>query len=281
MAHNEPELLQILVSLIDDPRNDIYIMVDAKADIRQFEGITCQHSKIEFCKNRIKVYWAHISQVENELNLLNSALEQGEYSYFHLLSGVDMPLKTQDYIHNFCNTHKGQLFIRIKTGEKADSIVHAKFDTYHFFDRYMRHPNPYVKRIANYGRLLLNICQRKIGVRRRYMFGKLSYGDNWVSLPEDFVSNLLTRRDDILREFRHTSSADEVYKQTLAVNTHFRERLYNGGCMRKVDWNRGGPYTWTEKDYEELIQSDDLFARKFSTQVDRNIIDQIRDYLKR
>ena len=30
IAHNEFELLEILVRLLDDPRNDIYIHIDAK-----------------------------------------------------------------------------------------------------------------------------------------------------------------------------------------------------------------------------------------------------------
>ena len=33
--------------------------------------------------------------------------------------------------------------------------------------------------------------------------------------------------------------------------------------MRWIDWKRGNPYTFEDGDYEELIASDYLFARKF------------------
>jgi len=34
------------------------------------------------------------------------ALKQGKYEYLHLLSGQDLPLKDQDYIHGFFNSLK-------------------------------------------------------------------------------------------------------------------------------------------------------------------------------
>ena len=52
--------------------------------------------------------------------------------------------------------------------------------------------------------------------------------------------------------------------------------------MRLVDWKRGSngsPYTYREEDYYELINSEALFARKFSEDVDKNIIKKIVDYV--
>lgn len=34
IAHNEFDLLEILVRLLDDPRNDIYVHIDAKQGLR-------------------------------------------------------------------------------------------------------------------------------------------------------------------------------------------------------------------------------------------------------
>ena len=47
------------------------------------------------------VRWGDISVVDAEFALFDEAYRRGEYSYYHLLSGVDMPLKTQNYIHRF------------------------------------------------------------------------------------------------------------------------------------------------------------------------------------
>ena len=50
--------------------------------------------------DRINVQWGGYSQIKCELKLLKSAIEHN-YDYYHLISGVYLPLKTQDYIHNF------------------------------------------------------------------------------------------------------------------------------------------------------------------------------------
>ena len=48
-------------------------------------------------------------------------------------------------------------------------------------------------------------------------------------------------------------------------------------CMRYIDWNRGNPYTFTIDDYEELMKSGCLFARKvdIKTEKQRELIDKI------
>ena len=45
--------------------------------------------------------------------------------------------------------------------------------------------------------------------------------------------------------------------------------------MRLIDWNRGKPYTFRSSDYDELCESDMLFARKFDASVDSEIIKSI------
>lgn len=51
------------------------------------------------------------SLVEVELLLMEKAISMGNYSYLHLLSGVDYPIKSQDYIHKYCEEHWGTEFI--------------------------------------------------------------------------------------------------------------------------------------------------------------------------
>ena len=78
---------------------------------------------------------------------------------------------------------------------------------------------------------------------------------------------------------------DEIYKQTFALNSEFKNRLFNtdyefDGCLREIDWKRGRPYTWRKEDYEYLAHSNRIFARKFDENVDRAIIDMIINKIK-
>mgnify|MGYP006874835673 FL=1 len=88
----------------------------------------------------------------------------------------------------------------------------------------------------------------------------------------------------MLNSFKHTFAPDEIYVQTLAYNSKFKERLYYGkmddnyiACMRYIDWKKGNPYSFTINDYDELMNSGCLFARKFDlkTEEQQQIVEKI------
>ena len=64
--------------------------------------------------------------------------------------------------------------------------------------------------------------------------------------------------------------ADEIFIQTILWNSPFRERMHctnnaNTGSMREIDWEHGSPYIWQDHDYQTLINSNKIFARKFNS----------------
>ena len=102
MAHSNWNQLATLLKLLDDPRNDIYLHIDKRAgDFPQDmlrQAVT--HSGITFIERK-NVYWADYSVADVEMDLLQAASSIFQYHYYHLLSGMDLPLKTQDEIHAF------------------------------------------------------------------------------------------------------------------------------------------------------------------------------------
>lgn len=101
IAHNEFEILKILLSMLDDERNDIYLHIDKKVrniDLTEFQT---KKSKLIILDKRVDVRWGDYSQIKLELLLFETAYKNSKYTYFHLLSGVDLPIQTQDYIHRF------------------------------------------------------------------------------------------------------------------------------------------------------------------------------------
>lgn len=83
----------------------IYIHVDKKAGVCPFEKIENSVQKANlFWPKRHSVNWGGTSQIRIELFLLKQAAET-YHSYYHLLFGMDFPLKSQKYIHNFWGDH--------------------------------------------------------------------------------------------------------------------------------------------------------------------------------
>lgn len=111
---------------------------------------------------------------------------------------------------------------------------------------------------------------------------ELQKGPNWFSITHGFACYVLKQEAWIKKTFLYSRSGDEVFLQTLINNSPYKKNLYQNGftrktnaCLRKIDWNRGKPYIWRSEDYEELMESGCLFARKFDFQVDKEIVDKI------
>lgn len=273
IAHNNFYILERLLKLIDDDRNDIYIHIDKKVknfDFKYFNNI-CKKSTVKFI-NRIKVYWGGYSQVQCELNLLKAAIKNN-YEYYHLLSGVDLPIKDQDYIHNFFEENKGREFVRfMKNGWDYNRVSKI-----HFFNDYCKINNQFKYFIYLISNKLLGKYINKNGYDYTKKFSKFIFmkGDQWFSITNECAHYICSNEKNIKNMFKYTSCPDEHFIQTLLYNSKFKDQLSNDTCLREIDWNRGKPYVYRIKDYELLQNSKNLFARKFDNNVDRGIIDKI------
>ena len=115
-----------------------------------FKHIRTKHSKLIWCKP-IDIRWGDITQLHAEFCLFESAIKEDCYEYFHLLSGVDLPLKSQEYIHCFFNQpeNKGKKFIHYveSTGNKKDTEFKIRY--YHWFTRWCRKNQYYQKHLLS------------------------------------------------------------------------------------------------------------------------------------
>ena len=279
IAHNQFELLEKLIKALDDERNDIFVHIDAKVKNFDFDRIKAltKYSRVVFTPERVNITWGDFSQVKCEMLLLKTAVENENkdkpYSYFHLLSGVDLPIKTNDYIQKFFEENNGKEFIHFTSEDTA--VAESRIRYYHFFRK---------KRNALYkilAQIVLRI-QKVFKVNRlKASDTKAQKGCNWFSITGDFAHYVYNHLSEYERIFKYSYCADEVFIQTVFINSPFAENLFlndinnHYACVRHIDWNRGNPYVFRSEDYDELMNSKCLFARKFDLSVDSEIIDRI------
>lgn len=266
IAHNEPLLLKTLVSLIDDKRNDIFIFIDGKVDISLFNDIKVYNSNLIYTK-RCSNFWGGVSQIETEYILFETAANTGHYAYYHLLSGVDLPLKSQDYIHDMCRRLNGIEFVGVVSAEKE---IERRTRYYYILQKHFRCSNVYQKVFIKIPQMGFVKLQQLLHVKRKYDM-KMMMGPNWVSITDDFCRYLISKKDEILRMFNHTFLCDEIFIPTILWNSRFRANIYDldnqyHSCLRKIDWQRGTPYLWRYSDVVELLDNNEdyWFARKFT-----------------
>ena len=270
IAHIDPTLLHVMVAMLDHPLNDIYIHIDKKVDIRPFLGVKTQWSQVFYLPERISVEWGGISQIEVELMIFEFAFSHGKYSFFHMMSGQDLPLQPQDYIHRFFDEkYKGFEFVTINPLQDEEDIDY-KTRYYHFFVKKLSDTQHSFSHYLYY--YLHSACikiQQLIGIRRKYPL-VLKKSMHFVSVTSEFVSYLLSKKCFIQKTFAYTLCGDEIFLQSILWNSHFRERLYPTrvgypGALRKVLWENHKARIWQESDFENLISSPELFALKFTS----------------
>ena len=279
MIHNDFYIFERLIKLLDDKRNDLYIHVDKKVkgfDFFKYSSVI-KKSSIFFTK-RISVNWGDFSQIKCELLLLDSATKNNKYEYYHLLSGVDLPLRKQDEIHGFFNKNKYE-FIAFKDYNSISENIVERVKYYHFFTKNLRVNNFFTKlhyKLVSY--------QKKIGIVRNKNI-EFRKGANWFSIRDDLARYILSNKKKIFKLFKYSYCADEVFLQTIVYNSVYMSRVYRGeneydSIKRCIDWDRGEPYIFTLEDYEMLKNSNCFFARKFSSEKDKQIIDKIYNEMK-
>ena len=207
-----------------------------------------------------------------ELALLKEAVSHGTYSYFHLLSGMDLPIKSQDTIHAFFEKHDGCEFL---------NYWHFKKTTRSRFQYYTLFPEGAGQFWPNLANNIFKGLQMAVGYRinREIDF---RFASQWFSITDSLARYVLSKEDWLEKVFRHTCLCDEIFIATLVWNSPFREKAVKGS-LRLIDWDRGGsirhPWTFRSEDLEMLMNVPHLWARKFDETVDSKIIDMIYDRL--
>lgn len=275
MAHNNFAQLQTLVSLLDTPQNDIYLHVDKKAKAFQPKDIKTKHACLIPIR-RIRVNWGGHSQIQCEMHLLKAAAKK-EYDYYHLLSGLDLPLKSQEEIRAFFEHAYPKNFIKYDDrAMQSGSFLH-RVKTYHLFQDYFGLNKGivpgFLRRLEN-GSLWL---QKRMGVQRKQYIPPYK-GTNWFSITHELVQYVLSREDIIKKQFYYTVCADEVFLHSIVMDSPYKDTVVSDS-LRAVDWTRGTPYVYRAEDVSDLLRSEKLFGRKFDENIDRAAIEKIVAHL--
>lgn len=272
MAHNNLWTLNKIIQCLDYNKFDIYVHLDKKSSISFEDVYETKYSKLYFFK-KIDVRWGDYSQVECELFLMTQALENGEYMYFHLISGADMPIKSPRKIYEFFNNNYPKEFISYAS-ELLPKNKEKYYNKYNLFMKNYR-KNNFVKVLNN------AFVATQIFINRNYKKNIL-VGANWFSITNDLCKYVVSKEQEIRRRYMFTRSPDESFLQTITYESKFKNNIYDknfddniSACMRLIDWNRGTPYTFKIFDYKDIMLSNMMFVRKVDENVDRELIEKI------
>ena len=229
-------------------------------------GVCTRYSQLIIVKST-DVRWSDVSLSDAEVKLYNAVVESGvQYNRIHLISGADLPLVSQDEMHRFfLDNHKEYIDIR------NERQFEKRLKYYHFFVRYRRN-NPMV----DFSRRILLLFQLPFVNRRKFSQLKYAYGSEWCSLTYKAVTTIVEKYAEVRNEFLYTTCSDEHYKQMILLSAGNFE-FAKEGCLRYVDFSehKPSPRTLTVDDFDAIMSSHCLFARKFDERIDSEIINKL------
>jgi len=279
-------LLMTLLKMLDAPYNDIYLHIDIKAQMDMEQIKSCVSESMLYLVERRDVRWGHYSLADCEIRLLEEATKT-EHSYYHLLSGHDLPIKPRKVIYDFFENNAGVEYVaynRMKIREenmKGLIIYVGIFKNWH------------LEHISRKIQKLLRIDRSK---RHNLTYMK---GSNWFSITHELAKYVVASEGLIRKLFRFTWNSDEMFLQTIVYNSPFREHLVTDYTdiryrvlksekvmvnYRAMDWadelGSAHPRNLTIGDLEALKNSKAFWARKFATKVDASVIQEVYNLYK-
>lgn len=214
------------------------------------------------------------SQIAVELLLLEEAVKNGPYSYYHLLSGEDLPVKSPDTVYEY---FEGQTKEFIMLDINQNCFEHRVHYYYLFQEWIGKNRDSVLGKFQNW---LVNM-QKKLKIRRNRGI-RFVKGSNWFSITDSLARLLASKKSWILFHFWGTYCADEVFLPTIVYNFGLMANVTKEmpAHKRLIDWKRGNPYVYRMDDYQLLMDTSCMFARKFDWEVDSQIIEVISKKIK-
>lgn len=264
LAHRNQEQL---IKLVDHLKTDfsVYVHIDRKSKI-QVIGEDNVHSIRKF-----KVYWASFNQILATRELMRTAAS-GNHDRYLLISGQDLPTMSNQKIIQYFRGNSNNYLHGNSQSVNQHGLWRMRYFHLSSYDS-MGRPNRFVHFIDH----KLHTFQDYFKLYRKIP-GDLYVGCNWFNLTHEAVTTCLEKMYDkkYINLFRFTKCADEVIVQSVLYNSKLSSSIISDD-LRYADWSMGGahPKVLTIEDYDAIMNSTKLFARKFDDTIDPAVIDKI------
>lgn len=257
-AYRDIPMLEKLVDYFD---NDFELFIHV--DKRCRESLASLENKKHLHLYRTyAVEWGDYRHLMAIVMLMREAYWHTDLEYFHLVTGGDYPTMPLSQFKAFCEEHCNDNYL------EHFPLPHPEWGSEGGMNRiqyWWLRPNSTRTSGAWLTRKLVNL-QRRLEIKRTFSHfdGNLYGGGTYWSVSREAVGLALDYMDnnpDYLHRFRHTSIAEEICLHTLWCNSGLP--LINN-YMRYIDWGHdgGNPQVLNEKDYDKIVASGALFARK-------------------
>lgn len=269
-AYKNLDQLARLAERLSTERSVVYIHVDKMTDDAEYERLErtlAGRPRVQLLERHV-CHWGGFGHVRATLKGIDALLASGsDFEHLVLLTGQDYPIKPAAEIERFFAEHRGTSFMAYKALPSESWSPRGGLDRIEY--RHWRWRGPHVR----------------LPWKRRFPAGAAPYGGgaywNLSRACVEHVARFVESRPDVVDFFRHVDIPDEVFFQTVLMNSELAGSVVNDN-LRYIDWTRGArPALLEARDLPALRASPKLFARKFDVCHDGEILDLVDTELLR
>jgi Core-2/I-Branching enzyme len=292
-VYKYPDQLIRLVQRLNMRTSVFLIHVDKRTDKTQYREMVSglNHlANVVFLK-RHNCHWGDFGHVRATLKGLAHLFQnEVKFDYLFLLTGQDYPIKSNACIEKFLSEANGKEFISYYAfpneswggdgGLRRIELWHFRFLAdwpFRFLDAFIHLPSKreFKSRVkwAIYSSVNRMFNKRRLPGNMK-PFGGPGY---WCITREcaKFINDFTNSNPGFVKFFKYVDIPDEIFFHTIILNSCFAQKVVNDD-LRCIDISAGqGPRIWRKRDFEILIKSKALIARKFDTSIDSEILDLI------
>jgi hypothetical protein len=298
LAHKYPEQLIRLIHKLNSKENTFLIHIDKNTSPEIYQLIKQElkaFPNVHFL-NRYKTYWGSFQLVQATLEGIKTIFSKNiDCDYVSFLSGQDYPIKSNQYIESFLTKHHGKEFLQYSpiysstANNQSFSINPDRIENW-FINSCILRLDPF--EIPNWAglktRILVTLTYgltviKVLPKRRRFPAGFQPFGGSafWSITKEcaNYIKEFVEQNLNFLNFFRFAGIIDEIFFHTIILNSPYKENVINDD-LRYIVWSGEAfkvshPDVLNKGDFEKLMASPDLFARKFDATIDAEILDLI------
>lgn len=280
LAHKDVQQVVNLASKLNE-KFEVYIHFDKKINVDSQVLEKLKNMGVKYY-SEIYVNWGGWSIGEAAVRMMKHCLKNPNIEYIHLISGQDWPIKNLDDIYQrFDGNNKIYM-----SYEKAKSVTKSGenliwWQKYYFnYDKVMRRTL-----FGKFYHRFLILFQKLLGINKIKKLGidlEIYTGANWVDLPRnaaEYSVKYLENHPNLLKMLQTGAFSDEFWLQTILCNSPLKECIVNK-TLRHINWTKkhgSRPAILDEEDYENIKNSDAIFARKFDKDISKELIQKIED----
>ena len=269
-AYKLPAQLERMLRRLQAPGVTFAVHVDSKTRRPIWDEMVsrCRDLDVAWLP-RHRSQWGGFGHVRATLKGIDHVVSSGvAFDYAVLLTGQDYPLRSQAEIARVLGESGGRSYMR---------HVELPWEPWG--------PRGGLDRVEDWHVITYRRLHLALPLRRTLPGGLRPYGGSAYWCLErtlvHFVHGFLRDNPDYVRFFEHVFVPDELFFQTIIMNSQLRDTVENDD-LRYLDWSREpAPAVFTAADLPALLESGQLFARKFDETVDPEVLDALVRHLAR